>query len=124
MPAIADAAFDAALAIVTACNQLHVCSAEPANYAGLAAVTLGNKTLSGAFTGPADRTPTGRKVTVAAQTGGSVTANGTGGYWALVDTVNSRIGASGAMAASQGVTAGNTFSTAAFDVGFPDAVSG
>jgi len=121
MPFINDLAFDAALAVIDDANQLHICSAEPTSYANVATVTLGNKTLSGAYTGPADRSPTGRKITVAAQSAGSVTATGTAAAWALVDSTGTKVCASGALAASQGVTNGNTFSTAAFDIGFPDA---
>lgn len=121
MPYINDLAFDAALAVIDDATVLHICSAEPTGYANVATVTLGNKSLSGAFTGPADRTPSGRKVTVGAQTGGSVTATGTAAAWALVDVPGTKVCASGALASAQGVTNGNTFSTAAFDIGFPDA---
>jgi hypothetical protein len=122
MPYINDLAFDAALAVVDDATVLHICTAEPSSYANVATVTLGNKTLSGAFTGPADRTPTGRKLTVAAQTAGSVTGNGSASHWALVDVSGTKVTASGALASAQTVASGNTFSTTAFDIGIPDAV--
>lgn len=97
---------------------LHICSAQPANYAGIAAVTLGNKT-SPSVGSPGARTPNGRKVTIAAvTTGGSVTANGTAGFFAFAD--GTRLLAAGDLAATQVVTIGNTFTLAAIDVGMAD----
>ena len=58
---------------------------------------------------------------VAAITDGSVTANGTASHWAITDTGNSRLLATGALAASQAVSSGNTFTLGAFDIGIPDA---
>jgi hypothetical protein len=123
MPFISDSAFDALIGIVDDADRLHICLAEPSSYANLTGTqTLGNKTLSSAFTGPADRSPTGRKTTVGAQTGGSVTATGSAAYWALALVGSSAVLASGALSSAQSVTNGNTFSTAAFDIGVPDAV--
>jgi len=105
----------------TAGNRLDICSQEPVTYAGATSTyTLGNKTsLSiGAAT---DRSPNGRKVTVAAITDGTVTGTGTATHWAISDTGNSRLLATGALAAAQAVTAGNTFTLGAFDIGIPDA---
>lgn len=73
---------DAALAEFATSTEQHVCSAEPANHAGIAAVTLGNYTqtagLGGASYGAAaDRTGGGRETTVAANSGNNATASGT-----------------------------------------------
>jgi len=118
-----DYVFDAALAkFDTEGDRLDITSAEATSYAqATSTFTLGNKTAI-SIGAPADRTPNGRKVTVAAITGGSVTATGTATHWAIVDTGNSRLLATGALSASQAVTSGNTFSLAAFDLGIPDAV--
>lgn len=123
MPFIADYVLDAALAkLDTEANRLDICSTEPASYAAATSTnSLGNKT-SLSVGSPADRTPNGRKVAVAAITDGSVTATGTATHWAITDTGNSRLLATGALAASQAVTSGNTFTTGAFDIGIPDAV--
>lgn len=120
MAAIADYIYDLALAeLDAATSTLHLCSAEPANYAGIAAVQLGTKTgLS--IGAPADRTPSGRKVTVAAVTDGTVTATGTAGFW-VISKNGTTLMASGALAVTQGVTIGNVFTTPAFDIGFADA---
>ena len=71
---------------------------------------------------PGDRTPNGRKVTVAAITDGSVTGTATATHWAITKTTGSTLMATGPLSSSQAVTSGNTFTLAAFDIGIPDAV--
>lgn len=117
-----DYVLDAALSTLdTEANRLDICSQEPTTYAAATSTyTLGNKT-SLSVGAPADRSPNGRKVTVAAITDGSVTGTGTATHWAMVDTGNSRLLATGALSSSQAVTSGNTFTLAAFDIGIPDA---
>jgi hypothetical protein len=122
MAYINDYVLDAALAkLDTEANRLDITSQEATTYAeATSTYTLGNKT-SLSIGAPADRTPNGRKVTVAAITDGSVSATGTASHWAIVDTGNSRLLATGALSATQAVTNGNTFTLAAFDIGIPDA---
>lgn len=101
-------------------DRLDICSQEPATYAeATSTYTLGNKT-SLSIGAPADRTPSGRKVTIAAITDGSVTGTNTATHWAIVDVSESRLLATGALSAPQAVTSGNTFTLAAFDIGIPD----
>lgn len=119
MAFVLDSAYDALLAIVDNATRLDICSTEPATYGAVAGVSLGNKT-SIAYTGPADATPNGRKITVNAITGGSVTGTGTAAYYALTDGA-STLYATGALASSQSVTSGNTFSLGAFDIRVADA---
>lgn len=125
MALLADYILDLALAGLTGgVDRLDLCSQEPTTYAeATSTYTLANKT-SPTVGSAADRTASGngRKVTVSAITGGSVTGTGTATHWAMVDTGNSRLLATGSLDASQAVTDGNTFSLAAFDVGIPDAV--
>ena len=122
MAYINDRVFDSGLTILdTEANRLDITSQEAVTYAGATSTyTLGNKT-SLSIGAPADRTPTGRKVAVAAITDGSVTATGTASHWAISDTVNSRLLATGALSASQAVTSGNVFTLGSFDIGIPDA---
>lgn len=55
-----------------------LCSAQPANYAGIAAVALGAATISSAdFTAPADGSPSGRAMTFSGKAGVVPTADGT-----------------------------------------------
>lgn len=124
MPMLADYCLDLALAeLDTGANRLDIHSTgEPTTYANaIATTTLGNKTAI-AVSAPADRTPNGRKVTISAITDGAVTATGTAEFWSIVNTTASRLLATGALASTQAVTSGNVFTTAAFDIGIPDAV--
>ena len=104
----------------TEANKVLVTSQEASTYAEAnSTYALGNST-SLSIGAPADRSGGGRKVAVASITDGSITATGTATHYALVDTNNSRLLATGALTASQAVTSGNTFTLATFDIGIPD----
>jgi hypothetical protein len=80
IPNFNSAVYDAALAKIATCTVVHACSAEPANHAGIAAVSLGSYTLT-AGTGAGDwliaaGDTSGRKVTLLAQSGNNGTATG------------------------------------------------
>lgn len=113
--------FDNGLTILdTEANKVLVTSQEASTYTEAnSTYALGNST-SLSIGAPADRSGGGRKVAVASITDGSVTATGTATHYALVDTNNSRLLATGALTASQAVTSGNTFTLATFDIGIPD----
>lgn len=121
MATLADRVFDNGLTVLdTEANRLDICSTEPTTYTqATTTYTLGNKT-SLSIGAPADRTGGGREVTVAAFTDGSVTGTGTAAYYAIVDTTNSRLLATGSLSSSQSVTSGNTFSISSFKIGIPD----
>jgi len=123
MPFLNDRVYDNGLTVLdTEATTLHICSAEPSTFAGVASVTLGNVALAGADIGaPAAGSPNGRQVTVAAKTGGSVAATGTATHYAITDTSNSRLLAAGPLQASQPLTGGNTFTTAPFTIRIPAA---
>jgi hypothetical protein len=120
-----DEILDAALSVLdTATADLRLLTGIPASRAE--AVTQGNKSC-GYKTGitisaPADRSPNGRKVTVAQITDGVVACTGTvtASHWAIVDAT--RLLAWGELSSTQSVTNGNTFGLAAFDIGIPDVV--
>ena len=122
MAFIADRVLDLGLNILsTEANRLDICSSEPADFtAATTTASLGNKT-SLSVGNPEARTPDGRKVTVALITDGTVDGTGTATHYAIVDTVNSRLLATGSLSASQVVTSGNTFTLAPFDIGIPGA---
>ena len=104
----------------TEANKVLVTSQEASTYTEAnSTYALGNST-SLSIGAPADRSGGGRKVAVASITDGSVTGTGTATHYALVDTNNSRLLATGALTASQAVTSGNTFTLATFDIGIPD----
>lgn len=117
------AVLDSGLSALTGISSpvLHLCHTEPTTRANTLTQTVGNKT--GITIGsPVARTPNGRKVTISAITGGTITATSTGSsddaqYWAIID--GSKLWAAGSLAAAQMVTSGNTFDLAAFDIGIP-----
>jgi hypothetical protein len=108
--------------IETSATRVDICSQEPATYTeATSTYTLGNKT-GVTYTGPADRTPNGRKTTLDAISGGSVTGTGTASHWAASKTTaTTALYVTTSLASSQAVTSGNTFSLTAADIGFPDA---
>lgn len=120
---IGDRVFDNGLTVLdTEADKLYITSAQAATLAeATTTYALGNKTLAaGDISAPSDRTGGGRKVTVSALSGGSVTATGTATHYAIIDSVNSRLLAAADLGASQAVTSGNTFSVTSFDIGIPD----
>jgi hypothetical protein len=103
----------------TEATHMYICSAQPATYAeATSTYALGNKS-SLDIGAPAAHSPTGRQVQVAAITDGSATATGTATHYAIVDSVNSRLLAANTLSASQVVTSGNTWSTAAYLIYVP-----
>lgn len=119
MPLFADYLLDLALAhLDTNANRFDICSTEPTTYAqATSTYTLGSATPS--IGAPTDRTPNGRKVVLAAISAGTVTNSGTAGFYALTETGASRLLVCGTIT-PQVVTAGNTFTTLALDIGIPD----
>lgn len=121
MATLNDRVFDNGLTVLdTEANAIHVTSQEATVYNDATSTySLGNST-SLSVGAPADRSGGGREVTVAQITDGSITGTGTATHYAIVDTVNSRVLATGALTASQSVTSGNTFTLASFKIGIPD----
>ena len=121
MATLNDRVFDNGLSVLdTEANAIHVTSQEATTYANATSTySLGNST-SLSIGAPQDRTGGGREVVVAAITDGSVTATGTVTHYAIVDTVNSRLLATGSLSASQAVTSGNTFTLSSVTIGIPD----
>jgi hypothetical protein len=101
MATLNDRVFDNGLTVLdTEANAVHVTSQEATTYTSATSThTLGNSTSLSI---------------------GSVSGTGTATHYALVDTSNTRLLATGALTASQSVTNGNTFTLAAFDIGIPD----
>jgi len=121
MASLADRVFDNGLTVLdTEANRIDITSQESTTYAEATSThTLGNST-SLSIAAPSDRSGGGREVVAAAISDGSVSGTGTATHYAIVDTSNSRLLATGALSASQSVTSGNTFSLASFTIGIPD----
>lgn len=100
-------------------DRLDICSTQPTTYTqATATYTLGNATcVPGALGNGAT---SGRKTTIGAISGGSVTGTGTAGYFGITDG-SSELLVAGALSAPQSVTQNNTFTLTAFDVTIPDA---
>lgn len=116
---VEDTILDSGLTILdTLASHIFICSSEPTTYAEASTTyLLGTKSwgAGNAFGAPADGTaPTGRKVTSIAITDGTITTTGTASWWAACGTAS--LQAHGLLSAAQAVTAGNTFSLAAFDI--------
>ena len=119
MALLHDVVLDGALdIIITNGSKIDICSAEPANYAGIAAVTLANKT-SISVGAAGDRTGGGRKITIAEITDGTCTADGTGTHYAISNG-SSALYATQTLDSPQTIANGATFTLAAFDIGIPD----
>lgn len=103
----------------TEATHLYICSSEPTNFTqATSTFALGNKNFgAGAVYGApaAGGATNSRKVSTTAVTDGSVTASGTAAWVAAIDSVNSRLLAVYALASSQVVTSGNTFTLGSFD---------
>lgn len=123
MATLNDRVFDNGLTVLdTEANVIHITSQEAADYTGATSTyTLGNS-ASLSIGAPQDRTGGGREVVVAAIADGSITGTGTATHYAIVDTVNSRLLATGSLSASQSVTTGNTFTLSSVTIGIPDPV--
>jgi hypothetical protein len=125
MPTVQDRVLDLGLNVLdTEATHIYICSAEPTTYtAATSTNALGNKNFGagGVAGAPAAGSPNGRKVTTVAVTDGSITATGTAAAWAIVDSANSRLLATGVLSATQAVTSGNTFTLPAFDIRLPGA---
>lgn len=121
MATLNDRVFDNGLTVLdTEANAIHVTSQEATTYAeATSTYTLGNST-SLSIGAPQDRSGGGREVVVAAISDGSVTGTGTATHYAIVDTSNSRLLATGSLTASQSVTSGNTFTLSSVSIGIPD----
>lgn len=116
---IDDSVYDAGLnSIKNGATTLVLCSADPVNFAGIAAVALVTKTglTSANYTGPADGT-SGRKLTVNATTGNVPSANGTVTYAALH---NGSVLLAGTSVTSQAVTTAQTWDSPAFIINLAD----
>ena len=121
MATLADYVLDAALTkLDTEADRIDITSQEATTYAeATSTYTLGNST-SLSFGAPQNGDTSGRKVTAAAITDGSVTGTGTATHFAIVDVSATRLLATGALTTSQSVTSGHTFTIATFDVEIPD----
>jgi hypothetical protein len=105
-------------------DKIYICSQEPSTYTGATSTyALGNKNFGAGNVYPAAiaaGSPSGRKITTAAITDGSVTGTGTASHYAVVTSGSSRLEVAQSLSASQAVTNGNTFTLTAADLRLPN----
>ena len=121
-PFMIDAAYDAGLdRAADAIENLYINDLEPANYTSASSTNkLGTKatpTIAAAADGDTD----GRKRAIAAITDGVVDSTGTASHFSGTDNSLTELTWAQVLAASQGVTSGNTFSLTETDLNFRDA---
>lgn len=125
MPSLNDNTLDNGLAALkAAATHIYICSADPATYtAATSTNALGNKNFGAGAVYPAAiaaGSPSGRQIVTAAVPDGTVTATGTASHSAVVTSGSSRLEVAQALAASQGVTSGNTFTLTAQTLRLPN----
>lgn len=119
MPYVHPDVLDSGLSVLDeATATLHLCSARPTTRAEALSLSLGNK-AGITISAPADRSPSGRKVTISAVSVGTVTAAGTATHYAVIDAT--RLLVEGTLTAPVVCPLGGTFETAAVDIGKPGA---
>lgn len=112
-----DSVMDAALDLIATCTNITVCSGQPANYAGISAVTLATTTMTaGDGAGDwvvADGDAGGRKVSITIQSDMSITSSGDATHIAY-DTGTTLLFVS--TCTTQTLTSGGTVTVPAYDV--------
>lgn len=124
MPAtLNDLVYDNGLSVITSGgNRLDLCTTQPTTYTeATSTYTAANKTGI-TISSPGARTGGGRKVTISAITDGTVTSAVSVGFFAITDTVNSRLLVSGPLAFTASLSSSYPFTLPAFDVGIPSPV--
>jgi hypothetical protein len=123
MATLSDRVFDNGLSVLdTEANKILITSSQPTTYTEAnSTYALGNSTTL-SISAPQDRIGGGREVVIAALTDGSITASGTATHFAIVDTVNSRLLATGSLSNPRAVVAGNSFTLNTTTIGIPDPV--
>jgi len=105
---VMDAALDALVG-----NQIHVCSAQPTTRAeAVTTYNLASGAISGANYTKANGDTSGRKTTLAAQSGLSITTTGSATHVAITDATSLL---EVTTCATQALTSGGTVDTSAFD---------
>lgn len=116
-----DDVLDGALNVIkNNCTRMTLCSQQPTSYAEAnATYALADVTMESSDFTLGNGDTSGRKLTVAAQTGVPVDTNGTSTHVALLDAANSKL-LYVTTHASQALTSGNTANIGAFDIEIAD----
>ena len=124
MASMSDYVLDAALSkLDTEADKIYITSQEATTYTEATSTYALGVAATISIGAPQDRTASGggREVVLSNVTGGNVTATGDADTFALVDSTNSRLLATGGLTGGgQTVTLGNTFILASITLGIPD----
>ena len=124
MASMSDYVLDAALSkLDTEADKIYITSQEATTYTEATSTYALGVATTISIGAPQDRTASGggREVVLSNVTGGNVTATGDADTFALVDSTNSRLLATGGLTGGgQTVTLGNTFILASISLGIPD----
>lgn len=115
---ISDTVYDAALDRVALANTMYLCNGEPSTYAEVLSNSLGSVSIDTTDFSNANGDTSGRKTTVAAQTGISVTRTSTLDHVALVDSAQILLAVT--THAATAITSGDSRNSAAFDLELRD----
>lgn len=118
-----DAVMDVFLEEIAEADTLYVCSGEPANFAGIAAVALADVAVTpgvgnGDFT-KANGDTNGRKLTTAQQASIAIDSSGTATHVVLADAANTLLKYV-TTCTSQALTSGGTVTVPAWDIELAD----
>jgi hypothetical protein len=112
-----DSVLDAAMNKIKTATRMVVCSSQPANFAGIAAVNLAQVTMAGGDYTTANGDSSGRKVTMAAKNSVSVTATNTATHVSLDDGTTLLYVTT---CASTALTSGNTVNISTWKIEIQD----
>ena len=114
-----DTGLNAALTWFAGSTVLHVCTSQPANYAAIAAASVGSVVLDSGDFAQADGDTSGRKVTIAAQSIAAATASGTANHVVLASTGDSTLRYVTTIT-PQAITSGNPIEVGAWKIEIAD----
>lgn len=114
--AASDAFIDGGLDAIALCDEVFVCSAEPANYAGIAAVALVTGDAIVGSLSKANGDVSGRKLTVPQQADLNIDQSGTATHVVISDGTSIFV----TTCTSQALTAGGTVTIPAWDIEISD----
>lgn len=120
MTKLSDNVLDKGLSyLTTKAAKMHLCSAEPANYAGIAALSVANADV--AIGAPKDAAPNGREVVVPEMTNAyTVTKEATNASHYVITDGAGELLAAKTMDAAQVLYVANEISTPEFSIRLPD----
>jgi len=116
MAKYADDAFIEDFDSIGLCTTLTVCSAQPANQAGVAAVALVSYTIAPADFTKSDGVTSGRRWTISAQSGNNASASGTANHVVIDDGTSIYV----TTTPDKTAVSGEEFNVGAWDIEFAD----